>query len=265
MTLRRAGIMGWPVSHSLSPKLHDFWLKQYGIEGSYEFLPVEPENLQTALVKLVDQGFVGVNLTVPHKERALPFMVRAVNTVTLHEDGLLYGLNTDVFGFCQNILEGGYKPDRNPVALLGAGGAARSAIVALIDLGVDKIHLTNRTLTKAQSLAEEFSGKVKIFAWDDRDFLKHISLLVNATSLGMKGQPSLAFDLTNLPLDAFVTDMVYAPLETMLLKEARERGCRTIDGFGMLLHQARPAFKAFFGVDPLVTKIVRSYVLETSL
>jgi shikimate dehydrogenase len=212
-----------------------------------------------------------VNLTVPHKEAALQIVdsidpiakrVGAINTVTVGGEGKLEGRNTDVYGFAQNLLTGGYKTDDRPVAILGAGGAARAAVVALLDMGVGSLRILNRTQDKAQDFVQEFGPKLSVFALDDAQALREASLLVNATSLGLKGQPPLKINLDTLPRDALVTDMVYAPLMTDLLKCAEVRGNKTIDGLGMLLHQARPAFKAFFGVDPEVTSELRTYVLE---
>ena len=271
MTVKKAGVMGWPVTHSLSPRLHSFWLNQYGIDGRYEPLPVDPRDIGQALERLREEGFVGVNLTMPHKEIALSYMaeieplaqrVGAVNTVLVKENGALEGKNTDVYGFSQNILEGGFVPDQRPAVILGAGGAARSAIVALMGLGLSEIRVANRTFQKAQGLANEFDDSVKAFAWNDARIFDGISLLANATLLGMKGQPSLDIDLGLLPRNTLVTDMVYAPLMTELLAFAAQRGNKVVDGLGMLLHQARPAFKSFFGVDPLVTQDLRLHVLK---
>jgi len=297
-TAKKAALLGWPVEHSLSPRLHGYWLKQYGINGSYQALAVKPDDLAETLRKLAKEGYVGVNLTVPHKEHALSIVDRmdenakrigAVNTIIMNAglmntDGDLEGRNTDAFGFAQNLLEGGYKMEaERPIAVLGAGGAARAVIAALQDMGAREIHLINRTLEKAEALAQEFSvmeqahfiapnekmaeavrhmHRVHAYGWGDFGALENAGLLVNATSLGMKGQPPLDVPLDLLPKDAFVTDIVYAPLETDLLKRAKQRGNRTIDGLGMLLHQARPAFEAFFGKDPEVTHDLRAHILD---
>ncbi|MDP9127520.1 MAG: shikimate dehydrogenase [Pseudomonadota bacterium] len=268
----KAGVMGWPVDHSLSPRLHGWWLERYGLEGSYMRLLVPAEDLPLALKKLCRQGFRGVNLTVPHKEAALLYMdhidpmarrTGAVNTVLVSPDGALEGRNTDVFGFAQNLLSTGYAPRGRPAAILGAGGAARAAIVALLDAGASEIRIINRTPARAGVLAESFGPCLSAYGWDDLPAaLEEAELLVNATSLGMKGQPPLICDLTRLPGDALVTDMVYAPLETGLLRNAKLRGNRVLDGLGMLLHQARPAFEGFFGQAPEVTEELRRFVLE---
>lgn len=268
--LLKAGVMGWPIEHSLSPKLHFYWLQKYNIQGSYLPIAVAPEQLGVVLKTLYLQGYSGVNLTVPHKEAALQIVdhvdhnalrIGAVNTVVVREDGTLEGRNTDAYGFTQNLLSAGYKSNGKPAVILGAGGAARAAIVALLDMGVASIRILNRTLDKAEVLVEEFGSELSVHALNDKAALKDVSLLVNATSLGLKGQPPLVIDLQHLPKDALVTDMVYAPLMTDLLKQAEARGNKIVDGLGMLLHQARPAFEAFFGVDPDVTPELRRYVL----
>jgi shikimate dehydrogenase len=268
----KAGVMGWPVAHSLSPRLHGYWLKRGGIEGSYEALAVEPRNLEKALRDLPAKGFRGVNLTVPHKEKALGIMDKldpvaartgAVNTVIVHADGRLEGRNTDAFGFAQNLAAAGIPMKDKIAVMLGAGGAARAAAVALQDMGVRRINIVNRTPAHAETLARDLGGEIDLFAWNDyAAAFKDAALLVNATSLGLQGQPPLAIELDGLPPDAAVNDLVYAPLETKLLREARQRGHKTVDGLGMLLHQARPAFAAFFGKDPEVTEELRDYVLE---
>jgi shikimate dehydrogenase len=266
----KAGVMGWPIGHSLSPRLHTYWLKQYNIAGSYEALAVEPNNLEQALRDLPKNGFCGINLTVPHKEKALGVMsklddaakrIGAVNTVIVHKESTLEGRNTDAYGFTQNLLSAGVNIKGKPVLILGAGGAARAVIVALQDMGAGEIRLTNRTKEKANILARDFN--IKPYTWNDAQLaMKDTGLLVNTTSLGMQGQPSLEISLGNLPLDAAVNDIVYVPLMTNLLQQAQKRGHKTMDGLGMLLHQARPAFAAFFGKDPEVTQELRRYILE---
>lgn len=270
-SVKKAGVMGWPVEHSLSPRLHGFWLKKYRIDGGYLALPTPPEHLREQLKTLAAHGFSGVNLTVPHKEAALAVVdeveplaqrIGAINTVVARADGSLLGRNTDAFGFTQNLLAAGLEPQKS-ATLLGAGGAARAAIVALLDMGFSDIRLVNRTWGKAEKLAAEFAPeRITAFGWNDPRALEGSSLLANATTLGLKGQSPLEIALDALPREAWVTDMVYAPLETDLLKRAAARGNKTVDGLGMLLHQARPAFHAFFGVDPDVTSDLRDYVLK---
>jgi shikimate dehydrogenase len=269
-TLRMAGVMGWPVEHSLSPRVHQFWLSTYNITGNYIKLAVKPERLAIELRALAEKGFCGVNLTVPHKEAAFSIVDRldalarrigAINTVIVREDGRLEGRNTDAFGFAENLNTAGFKP-AGPAVILGAGGAARAATAALLEMGVTDIRIVNRTREHAEKLAGNFGLDTPRHEWGDAKALEGAQLLINATSLGLAGQPPLEITLDALPTGAWVTDMVYAPLETDLLKRGKARGNKTVDGLGMLLHQARPAFSAFFGRDPAVTDALRSYVLE---
>ena len=273
-----AGIMGWPVGHSLSPRLHGFWLRQHRIDGAYVPLAVEPGNLAQALHALPALGFRGVNLTIPHKEPALAVVDRitpaaarigAVNTVIVGPDGLL-GDNTDGYGFMASLAAGapGWRAADGPAALLGAGGAARAIAVALIDAGAPELRLVNRTQERAEALAgqigdiaREHGAALAVLPWQGGDALAGASLLVNTTSLGMTGQPPLEIDLQSLPRAALVTDIVYSPLETGLLAAARARGHAVVDGLGMLLHQARPGFHAWFGVDPEVSEALCATVL----
>lgn len=270
-----AGVMGWPISHSLSPRLHSYWLKENGLDGAYVPLPVSPDNLEHALRALPKLGFSGVNLTVPHKETALPFLdqvsdvasrIGAVNTVFVSEDGTLSGTNTDAFGFLENLKRNApqWNDEKRPVVVLGAGGAARAVIAALLDLDVTEIRLLNRTTEKAQALAESLGGSIKTLEWSERgEALENSSLLVNTTTLGMIGQPRLDLSLAMLPKTAVVYDLVYAPLETELLSMARSLGLSTVDGLGMLLYQAAPGFEGWFGVQPVVTDGLRDAVLST--
>lgn len=274
----RAGVMGWPVDHSLSPKVHGFWLKQYGIAGEYLRLPVAPDDFVRTLKNLAADGFVGANVTVPHKETALlsvdevhPLARRigAVNTVVVREDGSLYGSNTDGFGFLENLKAGcaGFDAAEGPAVVLGAGGAARAVVVTLLDAGAPEIRLLNRTRERAEQLAQELSGigtgSITVGEWDRRDqHLDGATLLTNTTTLGMQGQRALELDLAALPISALVNDIVYAPLETDLLARARARGNQVVDGLGMLLHQARPGFEAWFGRLPEVTDALRAHVLK---
>jgi shikimate dehydrogenase len=272
-TTRIAGLMGWPVRHSRSPQLHGYWLAEHGIDGAYIPLPVEPARLETALRALPALGFIGVNVTVPHKAPALSLVDQvnpvarragAVNTVVVQADGTLEGRNTDAFGFLAALEQDApqWQAGR-PAVVLGAGGSARAVIVALIDAGVTEIRVTNRTRARAEAL-QELGPSIRVIAWDKRTAaLDGAGLVVNTTILGMGGQPPLELDLKALPVDAVVNDIVYSPLETSLLITARARGNPAVDGLGMLLHQARPAFHAFFGVDPAVTPALRAHVLGT--
>jgi shikimate dehydrogenase len=273
-TTRLAGVMGWPVAHSRSPRLHNYWLAQHGIDGAYVPLPVKPENLTMALRALPALGFAGVNLTVPHKETALAVVDRieptagtigAINLVVVGADGRLEGRNTDVYGFMAHLrAQAPGWSAQAPAVVLGAGGAARAVIVGLIEAGVREIRLLNRTRNRAEQLTE-LGPSVVVHDWDTRAAaLEGAGLLVNTTTLGMTGQPPLEIDLAALPQAAVVDDIVYSPLETPLLAAARARGHTIVDGLGMLLHQARPSFQAFFGIDPAVTAELRAHVLGPS-
>jgi len=275
-----AGVMGWPVKHSRSPLLHGHWLARHKIDGAYVPLAVAPENFASALTALPQLGFRGTNITVPHKQSALELLMEigevddvarrigAVNTVVVDEDGRLQGSNTDAFGFMENIRAQapGWQANAGPVVLLGAGGAARAIIVALLDAGVPEIRLTNRSRDRADGLATEFGAKINVSDWERRgDILSDANGLVNSTSLGMEGQPPLHMDLGNLGENVLVTDIVYAPLATELLLNARqkpEKTCHIVDGLGMLLHQARPGFKTWFGVEPTVDDDLRQVILH---
>jgi shikimate dehydrogenase len=270
---RVAGVMGWPVKHSRSPRLHGFWLDKYRIDGAYVPLAVAPDDLAGALRALRSLGFAGVNLTVPHKEAALASVdhldpvarrIGAVNTIIVRSDGKLEGSNTDAFGFLENLRAAipAWKAESAPAAVLGAGGAARAIVAALLDAGVPELRIVNRTRARAERLAEEFRATTAVAAWGDwHSALADAGLLVNTTALGMSGQPPLDIDLAKLPGEAIVNDIVYVPLETPLLAAARRRGNRVVDGLGMLLHQARPGFRAWFGVDPAVTPELRAHVM----
>jgi shikimate dehydrogenase len=269
---RLAGIMGWPIAHSLSPRLHGHWLRRYGIDGAYVPLPVPPERLAQALSALPALGFAGVNLTIPHKEAAVPLVDRlsprakrigAVNTVVVEADGMLSGDNTDGFGFIAALLESqaGWGAEAGPAVVLGAGGAARAVVVALLDAGAPEVRLLNRTAERARALADDLGGSVQAVDWTARAAaLDGAALLMNTTSLGMRGQPPLDLMLDALPHKALVTDVVYTPLMTPLLALAQARGNPVVDGLGMLLHQARPGFRAWFGVEPEVDDDLRAVV-----
>jgi shikimate dehydrogenase len=269
---RLAGIMGWPVAHSLSPRLHGHWLLRYGIDGAYVPLPVRPERLEQALSALPALGYAGVNLTIPHKEAAVSLVdglsprakrIGAINTVVVEADGTLSGDNTDGFGFIATLSESqvGWGAEAGPAVVLGAGGAARAVAVALLDAGVPEVRLLNRTPERARALADDLGGSVYAVNWTVRAAaLDGAALLVNTTSLGMHGQPPLDLALDALPPRALVTDVVYTPLITPLLALAQARGNPVVDGLGMLLHQARPGFRAWFGVDPEVDDDLRAVV-----
>ncbi len=270
-----AGVMGWPVAHTRSPAIHNHWIAKYGLKGAYVQLPVQPERLEAAIRGLAALGFAGCNVTVPHKESAMRFMdelhpaarrVAAINTIVVQPDGRLLGMNNDGAGYIQSLRDADatWRGDAGPALVLGAGGAARAIVVALLDEGAPELHITNRTLERAQALADDFGDRVKVVPWAERnEAMAGVSLLVNTTSLGMHGQAPLDVALDALPLEAMVSDAVYIPLETPLLAQARMRGHRTVNGLGMLLNQARPAFQSWFGVLPDVTPELRAAVQAT--
>ncbi len=270
---RLAGVIGWPVEHSLSTRLHGYRLEQHRIDGAYDPLAVGPEDLRTALSALQALGFRGVNLTLPHKEQALELChetddlarrIGAVNTIVVRE-GKLVGSNSDAFGFLENLKEGApdWGADAAPAVVLGAGGASRAVVAALADAGAPEVRIVNRTRERAEALAEALGGAISVHGWDQRHAaLADAGLLVNTTTLGMAGQPPLDLDLDGLPADALVTDIVYTPLMTPLLEAARVHGNPLVDGLGMLLHQARPGFEAWYGVRPEVTPVLRDFVLS---
>lgn len=271
MKIPLAGVIGCPVGHSRSPILHGTWLREYGITGYYVPLHVAAENLATTLRAMPRMGFVGANVTIPHKESVLgladnvsetALRIGAANTLSFGQDGRLHADNTDGYGFIANLRQHAPQWDaaRGPALVLGAGGAARAIIVALQDAGVPEIYLCNRTAARADALAAEFG--VTALAWEDRMWvLPRVACVVNTTSLGMSGQPALDIDLSALPEMALVTDIVYSPLETPLLAQARARGCCAVDGLGMLLHQAVPGCERWFGIRPDVTDNLRAAVL----
>ncbi|MEI9996110.1 MAG: shikimate dehydrogenase [Rhizomicrobium sp.] len=275
---RVAGIIGWPVAQTFSPRLHGFWLEQTGVDGALVPLAVRPEDFSTVVSGLIKAGFRGSSITIPHKEAAFALAhdcdlaaraAGAVNLLIFHEDGRIAGRNTDATGLAES-LRGDLGPDcvRGKTAvLLGAGGAARAACVALHDLGAAQIRILNRSRGRAEQLAAALAPHVtpRLVVFDQADWAKaaaDAALVVHTTSAGMKGAPSLDLDLAALPKDAAVCDIVYNPLETPLLHRAREAGLRTVDGLGMLMHQGVPAFEAFFGVAPPVTPELRRHLEE---
>ena len=270
---RLAGVMGWPIAHSRSPRIHGHWLAEYGIDGAYVPLAIRPEHLAEAFSALPKVGFRGWNITLPHKEAALQLVdtrtpaadrIGAVNTVTVQTDGSLSGDNSDAFGFIAHLAQSAPDwPWQRPAVVLGAGGAARAICFALLEAGVPEIRLTNRTPARAESLAAANGAAVRAVAWTERESaLEGAGLLVNTTSLGMHGQPPLEMRLDALPADAVVNDIVYVPLETPLLAEARGRGLHAVDGLGMLLHQARPGFERWFGHRPEVTPALYAAIVK---
>jgi len=267
-----AGVMGWPISHSRSPLLHGYWLRELNIDGAYLPFAVDPGNIEVALRALPILGISGVNLTVPHKELAMSVCdhidsigrrIGAVNTIVVNDDGTLSGTNTDAFGFLENLrAESAWRASDGPALVLGAGGAARAIVAALIDDGIGEVRLANRTLLRAEALAAEFGRAVTTVPWDQINAaMDGAALLVNTSTLGMTGQLDLELDLHDLPDTAVVNDIVYSPLETTLLRKAKTRGNSVVDGLGMLLHQARPGFTAWFGKEPRVSDGLRAHIL----
>ncbi|BBU62238.1 shikimate dehydrogenase (NADP(+)) [Methylosinus sp. C49] len=270
-----AGVMGWPISHSRSPKIHNYWLARYGLVGAYAPLAVEPGRLEAALRALPALNFSGCNLTIPHKEAALSIVdvldasatrIGAINCVVVEEDGTLVGRNYDGFGFTASLRAAApmWRADAGPAVVIGAGGAARAVIAGLIDSGAAEVRLFNRTLERAQKIAADFGAPVTAHRWEERaEGLAGAGLLVNTTNQGMVGEPPLDLALDRLPAEALVSDIVYAPLETPLLAAARARGNVAVDGLGMLIHQARPAFRDWFGVMPEATPELRALIEAT--
>ena len=269
---RLAGVMGWPVDHSLSPRLHGYWLEANGIDGAYLPLAVAPEHFAQALRVLALLGFRGVNITVPHKEAALDVVdvavplarrIGAVNTITVRGDGTLEGTNTDAYGFTEHLKATvpDWQASGGPAVIIGAGGAARAISVALVDAGVAEIRIVNRTLARAEALATTVGEPVRVLPWTGRaNAVGDAALVVNTTTLGMTGQPALDLEAASINDDAVVCDIVYAPLQTPLLRAAAGRGLRTVGGLGMLIHQARPGFEAWFGVAPEITDELRAFL-----
>ncbi len=264
-----AGVLGWPVAHSRSPRIHGFWLRRYEIDGAYLPIAVHPDDFRTALNGLRACGFAGVNVTIPHKGAAfaacdavddLARRIGAVNTLQFCGKRIV-GTNTDCFGFLAGLQEARIDPLCGPALVLGAGGAARSVVAPLRDLGAS-VTICNRSPDRAEAVARNFAG-TRLLAWDSRDAaLGDFALVVNTTSLGMHGQPPLELDFAAAGPHLAVCDLVYTPLETPLLRRARAAGLRTADGLAMLLHQARPGFASWFGVEPEVDDELRSFILR---
>jgi shikimate dehydrogenase len=270
MDFKAACVIGWPVEHSRSPLIHNEWIRQFGLDAAYRCEPVPPARFADFAAHLADHGYVGGNVTVPHKEAALALSkpdalaqaIGAANTLWL-DGGVLRSTNTDVEGFVASLEAGvpGWAKEVERAVVLGAGGAAHAVVYGLMEQGVRHIHVVNRSLDRAIAMRARFGDRVVPAPWDDRnDLLADAGLLVNTTTLGMAGQPSLEIDLAALGAAAVATDIVYAPLVTPLLVAARARGLRTVDGLGMLLHQAAGAFERFFGLRPQVTQGLRTLV-----
>lgn len=268
-----AGVLGWPIAHSRSPLLHRHWLTRYGLSGHYIPIPVRPEHFGEVLRSLPKAGFVGLNVTLPHKEAALALadavtdraaLIGAANTLIFRPDGRIHADNTDGYGFISNLTQNapGWQPAAGPAAVIGAGGAARAAVASLLEAGVPELRIANRTRIRAEQLKAEFGAKLVIYDWSQvGNMLDGATTVVNATSLGMEGKPALRVPLDALAPDTVVTDLVYVPLMTPFLQEAEARGARVVDGLGMLLHQAAPGFERWFGRRPEVDEAARRAVL----
>ena len=268
-----AGVIGHPIAHSRSPALHSYWLRRYGIKGHYIPMDVAPLDLRQALELLPKLGFVGINVTIPHKEAVLQIadivtdraaLIGAANTLIFRKDGRIHADNTDGSGFIANLRQRApmWQPAAGPATVFGAGGAARAVIAALIEVGVPEIRIANRTRPRAEALRADFGAKLKVFDWVQApNMLEGAATVINTTSLGMAGKPDFRVPLDALEKMALVTDLVYNPLKTPLLLQAEAMGCTVVDGLGMLLHQAAPSFERWFGQRPEVDDATRSAVL----
>ena len=269
-----AGLIGMPVAHSRSPRLHGHWLRRHGIAGHYVPMPVKAEHLAEVLRALPRMGFVGVNVTIPHKEAVLTLadavtdraaLIGAANTLIFRSDGKIHADNTDGYGFIANLRQNapGWQPDAGPAAVIGAGGAARAVVASLLDSGVRELRIANRTRIRSEQIKSEFGSRLVVHDWVQAGaMLEGAATVVNATSLGMEGKQPLRVPLDALSPAALVTDLVYTPLMTSFLLEAQARGCQVVDGLGMLLHQAAPGFERWFGPRPEVDDDLRRAVLE---
>ena len=270
-----AGLLGWPVAHSRSPVIHNHWLAQFGIPGRYVLFPVPPEKLEAAVRGIQVLGLRGCNVTTPHKQAIFPLLDRvdelarrigAVQTVVVEKDGSLTGFNNDGNGFIQSLKDAkpDWRPDSGPILVLGAGGASRAVVASLAAQGAKEIRLANRTQDKAQEIADAVGSAVKVVPWDQReDALDGVAMVANATSAGSAGKPPLDIALDRLPPHAIAGDLIYVPPETPFLAAARARGNVTVNGLGLLLNQARPAFNAWFGVMPQITPELLQAIAKT--
>ena len=269
-----AGVIGNPIAHSKSPQLHSHWLKTYGISGHYIPMDVSATDLETVIRTLPKMGFVGANVTIPHKESVLSLadlvtdraiLIGAANTLIFRKDGKIHADNTDGYGFLENLKTGAprWSAKAGPAAVLGAGGAARAVVASLLDAGVPEIFISNRTRVRAEKLKSDFGSRLRIFDWVQAgNMIDNAALVVNTTSLGMIGKSDLRVPLDGLRKETVVTDLVYTPLRTKLLEAAEDVGCVTVDGLGMLLHQAVPAFERWFGQRPQVDRATRAAALR---
>jgi len=269
-----AGVIGHPIAHSKSPKLHGYWLRKNAIEGHYVPMDIAPEDLEATIRMLPKLGFVGLNVTIPHKEAVLEIadmvtdrakLIGAANTLIFRKDGKIHADNTDGYGFMQNLLQSAPKwdPRAGPALVLGAGGAARAVLASFIDIGVPEIILTNRTRDRAEQLKADFGDKITVVDWVQAgNAMEGVNAVINTTSLGMVGAPEMRVPLDALAPGMLVSDLVYTPLQTKLLRAATDAGATAVDGLGMLLHQATPGFERWFKVKPIVDEELRAMVLR---
>ncbi len=269
-----AAVIGHPIAHSRSPALHGYWLRRYGVPGHYIPLDIAPADLESTLRLLPKLGFVGANITIPHKEAILKIaevvtdraaLIGAANTLIFRKDGKIHADNTDGAGFIANLRQGApdWLPTNGPAAVFGAGGAARAVIAALIEVGTPEIRLSNRSRPRAEALRADFGAKVVIYDWTQAgNMLEGAKTVINTTSLGMAGKPDFRVPLDALEPEAVVNDLVYTPLMTSFLRSAKAQGCTVVDGLGMLLHQAAPGFERWFGPTPAVDEETRNAVLS---
>ena len=272
-----AGVMGWPVMHSRSPLMHNYWMTQQGINGTYVPLEIEPGKLASALRALHPLGFSGCNLTIPHKLEAMSIVdevdevakrIGAISCVVVRADGSLFGTNNDWLGFIGNLKQAqpGWRADAGPAAVIGAGGGSRAVCYGLMQEGATEIRLVNRTFEKAQAIRDEFGGPIQVYSWAERhDILDGVAMAVNVTNQGMVGEPELDLELDNLSETALAADIIYTPLESPFLARASARGNPTVNGLGMLLHQGPPAWKMWFDVEPIVTVELRDQMERSIL
>ena len=273
-TIPVAAVLGHPINHSKSPKLHNYWLSLFNIDGYYIPLDIDPRNFENSIRALGGLGFVGANVTIPYKEKVLKIadkisdraaIIGAANTLTFLQDGRIYADNTDGYGFLQNIKckYNDWTAGEGTSVVFGAGGASRAILGALIEDGAYDIILANRTRSRADQLRSDFGAKIKVVDWMKvQNYLSDASTVINATSLGMNGKAELPIPLQGLKKNTLVTDIVYTPLNTPLLENAAKRGCRTVDGLGMLIHQAIPGFERWFGVKPDVSENLRKLLIS---
>lgn len=268
-----AGVIGSPIAHSRSPLLHHHWLRSLGIKGHYIPMDVAQADLETVVRALPKMGFVGVNITLPHKETVMRIadqitdratVIGAANTLIFRKDGIIHADNTDGYGFIENLKHGApdWAPREAPTLVLGAGGAARAIVAALADAGVPEIILANRTRVRAEKLRDDFGQRIRVVDWVQvGNYMDEPNLLVNTTVLGMTGKPELRISLDRLSADTVVTDIVYNPLETALLQQAKQIGCTTVDGLGMLIYQGLPGFERWFGQRPVIDETAKAAIL----